>query len=348
MIEIDGSVYSGSGTLLRYGASLATLTREPVHMVRIRARRPKPGLRAQHLSALSACAMISGGRLENARVGSQEIAYYPGDSLDGGTFHFDIGTAGSATMAAFTLIPPALFSSASCHFTITGGLFQDFAPSFYHMDRVLLKILNRMGARVEMRMIRPGYVPQGQGQLRMNVSPCTRLEPVRMGRQGNVTSIHGVALSSHLQAQNVSARMARRSTEALRKHGYVVTIDVVEDTKAVQKGAALALWAETDNGCMLGADRAGKQGRKSEDIADFVVRILLEDLQSGACTDRYLADQLVLFAALAKGTSEFVIPGITDHVRANLKLVEQILGVHSQVRGNTVVIEGMDMTPRAS
>lgn len=106
MIEIDGSLYSGSGTLLRYGTSLATLTGKPLHMVRIRARRPKPGLRAQHLSALSACATISGGRLDNARVGSQEITYYPGSLLDGGTFSFDIGTAGSATMAAFTLIPP--------------------------------------------------------------------------------------------------------------------------------------------------------------------------------------------------------------------------------------------------
>lgn len=136
MIEIDGSLHSGSGTLLRYGASLATLTAEPLHMSRIRAKRPKPGLRAQHVAAVSACATVSGGRLDNATVGSQEIIYYPGDTLEGGSFHFDIGTAGSATMAAFTLIPPALFSSGPSRLTITGGLFQDFAPSFHHEEEL--------------------------------------------------------------------------------------------------------------------------------------------------------------------------------------------------------------------
>jgi RNA 3'-terminal phosphate cyclase len=36
MIEIDGSVKSGSGTLLRYGVSLATLLAEELRMCNIR------------------------------------------------------------------------------------------------------------------------------------------------------------------------------------------------------------------------------------------------------------------------------------------------------------------------
>ena len=110
MIEIDGSMHSGSGTLLRYAVALATLRREALHMTRIRAKRPKPGLRAQHLNAVTSCCAISGGQVDGAEVGSQEIVYRPGDDLKGGDFEFDIGTAGSATMAAFTLIPPCLFA----------------------------------------------------------------------------------------------------------------------------------------------------------------------------------------------------------------------------------------------
>jgi RNA 3'-terminal phosphate cyclase (ATP) len=348
MIEIDGSLYSGSGTLVRYGASLATVTREPLHMTRIRAKRPKPGLRAQHLSALSACAIVSGGRLDNANVGSQEISYYPGNTLVGGSFRFDIGTAGSATMAAFTLIPPALFAAAPSRFTITGGLFQDFAPSFHHVNLVLLRILASMGAKVSLRMIRPGYVPRGQGQLIVEVTPCPVLEPIRLVSQGSVVSIRGVALSSHLEQQHVATRMAKRSTELLRRQGYDPEIEIVEDTTAVQRGAALMLWAETETGCVLGADRVGRQGRRSEDIADFVVSSLTEDLRSGACTDRHLADQLVLFAALAHGTSELTIPRMTEHVETNLWLVKHILGVRSHVRGNLVRIEGTGMKPRSS
>jgi len=54
MIEIDGSTLSGSGTLLRYAVALATVTSEPIHMINIRAKRPKPGLRPQHLLAVKA------------------------------------------------------------------------------------------------------------------------------------------------------------------------------------------------------------------------------------------------------------------------------------------------------
>ena len=73
VIRIDGSMHSGSGTLLRYAATLATLTREPLHMVRIRAKRPKPGLRPQHLQALRSCCQFCSGRLEGDEVARRDV-----------------------------------------------------------------------------------------------------------------------------------------------------------------------------------------------------------------------------------------------------------------------------------
>jgi RNA 3'-terminal phosphate cyclase (ATP) len=342
MIEIDGSTHSGSGTLLRYAVALTTLTGEPLHMTRIRAKRPKPGLRAQHLKAVTSCCEISQGRVEGAEVGSQEIVYRPGDTVKGGDYEFDIGTAGSATMAAFTLIPTCLFGRESSRLTITGGLFQDFAPSFFHTQYVLVPLLRRMGADVTLEMLRPGYVPKGGGRLRMVVNPKrSPLEPVSMMKQGTVEAIKGAALSSHLGEQKVSLRMADTCASTLNKRGYAPDIRIMEDSTAAQKGAALALWSQTDNGCLLGADRAGKPGRRSEDIGDFVARSFLKDLDSGATTDRHLADQLILFAALAAGTSEYTIPAVTEHVTANLWLVQKMLGVEAHLEGKIVRVEGI-------
>ena len=340
MIEIDGSTHSGSGTVLRYAVALATIKGEPLHIVRIRAKRPKPGLRPQHLAAVRACATLSGGSIEGGEVGSEEIVYRPGRHLTGGRFHFDIGTAGSATMAAFTLIPPALACADDSRFTITGGLFQDFAPTFFHMEKVLLPMIRRMGAEVSLEMLRPGYVPKGQGILTLLVRPCSGLHSFRLTEQGKVRSVQGIAFSSHLHDQHVSARMADRLTERLQRATFGCRMDVREDTSAVQRGAALLAWAETDSGCLLGSDQAGKLGRRSEDMADFVARSLIEDLKTGACTDRHLADQLILFAALAQGTTEYSVPAITDHVRANLWLVGEILGVRTSIQGNVLRIDG--------
>ncbi len=343
MIEIDGSSQSGSGTILRYSVALATMSGEALHLSRIRAKRPKPGLRAQHLAAVRACARLSAAEVEGDEVGSQEILYRPGRTISGGDYRFDIGTAGSAVMAAFTLIPPALAADGPSRVTITGGLFQDFAPTFFHMQNVLVPMVRMMGADVNVRMVRPGYAPDGQGMLVLEVKPVPELVPLRLAERGNVVSVRGIALSSHLREQQVGSRMADRCRDRLRKRGYRAIVDIVDDSTAVQRGAGLTVWAETDRGCRIGADRAGKQGRRSEAIADFTATSLLEDLDSGASTDRHTADQLILFAALAEGATEYVVPRVTDHVEANLWLVEKILGVRTTLKKHTVRIEGKGM-----
>ena len=346
MIEIDGSLHSGSGTILRHAAALATLLHEPLHVYRIRAGRDKPGLRPQHLLALRACCEMSSGRLEGDAINSQEIHYVPGPRVRGGKYSWDIGTAGSTTMLAFTLLPLALWATSPSTFTITGGLFQDFAPSAFHMQRVLLPLIARMGAPLELTILRPGYVPEGKGSLGISVGNLPgSLMPLCMVNQGKTRRIRGIALSSHLREERVSERMAQESVKLLQRWDYEPTIEICYDESAVQKGAALLLWAETETGCLIGSDQAGKRGRRSERIAEFVVESLMEDLGTGATTDRHLADQLILFAALAKGNSEFVIPRLTDHVQSNLWLMETFLGTRASLQGNRLIMEGIGFTP---
>jgi RNA 3'-terminal phosphate cyclase (ATP) len=245
-------------------------------------------------------------------------------------------------MLAFTLLPLGLFAKGPSRFTLTGGLFQDSAPSAFHMQRVLLPILRRMGAEVRIEILRPGYPPRGQGCLQVETNSLSGpLTPLDLTEQGRVKEIQGISLASHLEEGKVSARMAEESRRLLEKHGYRPIIPTLDDQLAAQKGAALCLWAETDTGCLLGADRAGAPGRRSESIGQFVVSTLHEDLATQATTDRYLADQLILFAALAKGTTRYRIPRMTDHVRSNLWLVKEILGVKTESKGNILTIEGI-------
>lgn len=342
LIEIDGSQKSGSGTLVRLAVSLCALTNQPMHMVRIRAKREKPGLRPQHLKAVTACAALCGGRLEGAEVGSGEMVFHPGNSIKSGVFEWDIGTAGSAVMLAFTLIPLALFARGRSKFTIRGGLFQDFAPSELHMEKVLLPILSQMGARVEMTMVRPGYVPRGNGELVISAEPCEgALEPFQKTQRGGVAKIRGVSLASHLENEAVARRMAGRSRELLEKEGFDPEIEIVEDSTAAQKGAALLLWAETDDGCIIGSDMAGKRGRSSEEIGRRVVETLLADLATGAAVDRFAADQLILFAGLAGGRSRYTVPRLTGHIESNLWLIEKILGAGVRLEQNLICIDGI-------
>ncbi len=347
MIEIDGSMHSGTGTIPRYAVALATLAGKPLHIKRIRARREKPGLRPQHLQALLACCSLSGGSLQGAEVGSQEILYWPGRGLEGRASQWEIGTAGSATMVALTVIPVALFCKGPSRFVITGGLFQENAPSAFHVERVVLPLVRRMGGEVRIRMTRPGYVPKGQGVLEVSVRPMARpLRALRMVDRGDVEAMGGVSLASHLQQARVAERMAETSQRLLQARGYKAEIEVLNDTSAAQKGAALLLWARTDKGCLLGADGAGRPGRSSEKISQSVVDSLLEELETGASCDRHAADQLIIFAGLAQGRSEYRIPMVTGHVETNLWLVREILGAKAELQGDLLAVEGIGLDRR--
>jgi RNA 3'-terminal phosphate cyclase (ATP) len=73
MIHIDGKQKSGSGIIARFAVGLATLLGEQLHLTNIRAKRPKPGLRPQHLEAVQALRQICQGSLEGGEIGSGEI-----------------------------------------------------------------------------------------------------------------------------------------------------------------------------------------------------------------------------------------------------------------------------------
>ena len=54
ILEIDGSFGEGGGAILRIAAGFSYLFNQPIQIKNIRANRPKPGLRMQHLMGLKA------------------------------------------------------------------------------------------------------------------------------------------------------------------------------------------------------------------------------------------------------------------------------------------------------
>ncbi|SHK59485.1 RNA 3'-terminal phosphate cyclase [Rhodothermus profundi] len=349
-LSLDGSQHSGSGTLVRQAVALAALLGRPLHLYNIRARRQPPGLRPQHLKAVEAVAELVNARLEGARVGSQRLTFAPRSRPRGGVYRWDIGTAGSATLLVQTVLPVLAFADSPTRAIIRGGLFQDFAPTFFHLHHALLPLLSRMGLEARLTMQRPGYVPRGGGELLLEVTPLRApLQPLRLEQQGHPIRVFGIALASHLKQRRVAERMALRCRQRLVEAGLPDPhIEIMNDTRAYQPGAALALFVETDTGALLGADQAGAPGRPSEVIADNVAHMLVEDLRCGATVDRHLADQLLPYVALAQGTSTYYLPMVTDHVISSCWLVEQLLGVSVQRQGQKLSVAGIAQQPAAA
>lgn len=341
MLEIDGSAHSGSGTIVRYSAALAALLGQELSITNIRAKRSSPGLRPQHLKALEAVAQLCGGSLKGGKVGASEARLHPGTGVSGGAYQWDIGTAGSTTMLLMTVLPLLAFAPVPSSLRITGGLFQDFAPSPYHMQHVLLPLLDRMGLRAELRVVKPGYVPTGGGIVEFRTRPVQQLKSLVLAQPRGSFRLWGISLASHLKQRKVSQRMAASCLEVLRAKGLDTHFDIQYEDTSIQPGADLALFAEGEGGWRMGADQAGARGRSAEAIGKYVAGSLLGDLDSGATVDRYVADQLILYAALASGTSEYIVPRVTEHVETNLWLVASILGARVKLEGQRLRIEGV-------
>jgi RNA 3'-terminal phosphate cyclase (ATP) len=342
MIRIDGSERSGSGTIVRFAVALAAARGEALHVVKARARRPRPGLRPQHLAAVRAAAALCGAETEGLAVGASEFVLRPAGAIRGGVHAVDIGTAGSATMLALGVLPLACLADGPVALSIAGGVFQDFAPSPHHLEHVLVPLLARMGAAVELRVLRAGYLPRGAGRVELRVRPAApELRALALDEPGNVRTLEGVAFASHLAERRVCERMAAAcEARCAERRLPAPRIERVEDETALHPGASLALWATTSTGARLGADRAGAPRRSSEAIGRFVADALADDLASGATADRHLADQLVPFAALAAGATRFRAARATEHLETNLWLAERF-GARVARSGSRVEVVGL-------
>jgi len=346
VIELDGSRYSGSGTIVRTGLALAGLRNLPLRITNIRVKRPNPGLRAQHVTAVKAIETLTQGRLVGAEIGSKELTFFPGGKIEPGQYKWSIGTAGSTTLLGMALLPLLLFARGKSKIRIEGGLFQDYAPNPYHMKFLFAPMLHPMGARVEVLIRKPGYYPRGGGELEIDTEPVQGgLKPFRLLEKGKVKSIQGVALASRLKQARVSERIRESAFEFLSSRGLTAQIEALYEETAAQPGAAFCLWAETDTGCRFGADSAGRPGLPSETIGREVAKKLCSFLESEGTVDPFLSDQLIPYAGLAAGESEYLLPEVTEHVESNLWLIETLLGAKAELQGRRLKIRGIGLKP---
>jgi RNA 3'-terminal phosphate cyclase (ATP) len=180
------------------------------------------------------------------------------------------------------------------------------------------------------------------GEVILNVSNGSRLRAISITEFGEIEKIDGVSVCTFLAKKRVAERQAESVTRIFRSKGYDSEIEVVNDkSNPLQKGSSIALWAKTSKGATVGGDAIGELRKSSKAVGKEAAENLLREIEAHAGVDVHLADMLVPYVALAKGTSTFTVREITDHIDTNIWLVEKILGTKFQVTkvGNIYEIE---------
>ncbi len=338
MIKIDGS--PGGGQLLRTALSLSAILREPFEISSIRGAREQGGvgLKAQHLACASAMQQICNAKMQGAKLGSTSLIFEPSAQAAGGNYAFDIGTAGSATLLAQCLLPALLFSKSECKLSITGGTHVSWSPSAHFLQKVFLPQISKMGARAEMDLERWGFFPEGGGKIAFKTTPWKTLEAIQIPKRGKLISLSGISAVANLPL-DIAKRQKTAMLKLIASSGNAGENEAkisIEQANAVGRGTFAFLLAEYENAC-AGFGALGEKAKPAEKVGEECAQKFLEFHESAATVDEHLADQLMLYAALARGKTSFECK-ITPHIRANASVLLQFL----QARGFEIAISGKE------
>jgi RNA 3'-terminal phosphate cyclase (ATP) len=340
MIEIDGSRGEGGGQILRTALSLSLCTQLPFRAHSVRARRPKPGLRRQHLTAVKAAAQLGGAVVEGAELASQQLSFQPG-AVRPGDYDIDVGTAGSTTLVLQTLLPPLLTAHRSCTLRLRGGTHNPDAPPFEFLALAFLPLLKRMGVEVEATLERCGFFPAGGGEIRIRVAPAGRLVPLRLEARGALRCTRAEAIVANLPVEIALRELAvvraglRLPDSALR---------AVDDRPASGPGNALLIVQEYEHVTEVSTG-FGERGLRAETLAQRAVEEAMRFARSDAAVGEHLADQLLLPLALAGGGS-FTTLTPSSHAQTNIDVIEQFLPVKFVRTQRGADLWRIEVTPR--
>jgi len=323
MIEIDGSFGEAGGQILRTALSLSTITKKPCHIFNIRKSRPRPGLATQHLIGAQALSQFCDGKIEGDILGSQEINFYPNE-IQTKDLHLKIETAGSITLVLQTLILPALFASSPIKIYFDGGATDTFfSPTIDHFRYVFLKIIEKMGVKTEINIVKRGYYPEGGAKVEVKIFPSKlkNLQLIERGALKKILIISGA--SNSLKEKKVAERQIAGVKEVLGRL-KLPTEEKIEYYQTQSPGSQICIIAEFEN-TVIGTDNLGKIGKRAEDVGKEVALELLKEQKSEACSDKHLADQILPFMALVSGTSQVSVSEITEHCKTNIWVIEKFL-----------------------
>lgn len=323
MLTLDGSSGEGGGQILRTSLGLSMVTGLPFRVHSIRARRQRPGLMRQHLCAVRAAAEVCGATLSGDEILSKELVFQPGKARSG-TYHFAIGSAGSATLVLQTVLPALLMAEGTSSLVIDGGTHNALAPTWDSIERSFFPLLRRLGADVSGAIHAYGFYPAGGGKLEVTIEGGRKLGELVLRDRGKITETRLRAMVSQI-AGVVGAREVESFCEAIPWWDRASSRpDVIRNSPGPGNVMVADIVSEHVTEVFSGY---GERGLRAEVVAETLAKTVKHYVDANVPIGEYLADQILLPMALGRGGSYRTLAP-SNHTRTQAEVIRMFLGTN--------------------
>jgi RNA 3'-terminal phosphate cyclase (ATP) len=188
-------------------------------------------------------------------------------------------------------------------------------PPVDFLQRTYLRLVERMGPKVQLDLVRHGFYPRGGGEILARVTPSARLTPIKLEERGVRKAGYAEAYVSGIP-MHVASREVELVGKMLNWPGENLHIRGLSGEFG--PGNALTIIVEHEHATEVFTG-FGEKGVTAESVAKRAVDAARDYRASKASVGRHLADQLLLPMALA-GRGEFVTMPVKKHFESHVSI----------------------------
>jgi len=259
------------------------------------------------------------------------VLHFEPGCVQNGDFHFDIGSAGSATLVIQTVLPALFLAGKASTVTVNGGTHNPMAPPFDFLCEAFLPAIGAGGFRGSCKLIKHGFYPAGGGKITFGVQP---LEKQTQGIINVCEASKQFQIKSRIYTAKLPAHIAQRQEKLLERSGLdIQDIEHIEVTDSDGPGNCVMIRI-CDNNRTTVFTAFGMRGKPSQEVISEVVSLAEDFLVSGAAVDNFLADQLLIYMAILK-VGCYTTNELSSHLLTNIEIIKKFLDVefHTERQG---------------
>ena len=338
--ELDCSLGEGGGSVVRISTAIAAATDISLRLMNIRGRRSNPGLRAQHIEAISAIQQLSGISVEGLNIGNQILDIEPGKQKNPSA-SVSIRTAGSTALVAQAVMYYATTQDRDLDLYVKGGATHTkWAPSIEYIEKITHSFLQKMNKKIDVKINKYGFYPKGGADCIFSFKKHNTLLPIDLTEKGKLEEIDVFSVASkHLEGRQVAERQFKSFLKETNPQVTVVPHLMYVDS--LNPGTGLTVISRYSSGTNIGCFVVGEKKISAEFVGKLCSKKWKENEESTAAVDEYAADQLIIPLSLIDGSSRFTTNKITKHTQTNIDLAETFTNssININKKQNSYLIE---------